>query len=61
MENKIVRVIEAMSNETVRIRWFDSGEGGYYEEEHTCPPLEVRKERNENKRISGSGSENSSS
>ena len=48
--NKIVRTIEAMQGETVRIRWFLPMEGGYYDEEYTCLPFETRKAREDEKR-----------
>ena len=45
MTQKIVRAMQAMQNETVRIRWFLPLEGGFYDEEYTCPPKEVRNAR----------------
>jgi hypothetical protein len=57
MPDKIVRVVEAMIGETVRIRWF--GDDGYYDQEVTCPPLETRKVKKEKKdeRLNGIDSE----
>jgi hypothetical protein len=51
MTDKVIRTIQAQKGDTVRIRWFLPDEGGYYDEVYTCPPLEVRKAReNEQKK-----------
>jgi hypothetical protein len=58
--DKVIRTIQAQKGDTVRIRWFLPDEGGYYDEVYTCPPLDVRKARNDIRRISDESGEDSS-
>ena len=49
--NKVVKAFPAYETETVRIVWMLK-DGTQFNQEYTCPPLEVRKARNDSQGVS---------